>query len=65
MRPVDPDCGDKLSVKEFLDYCSYGGITPYDGTGYWGTETEYDPKANCFRPNPKPDEYRFVHWFNK
>lgn len=37
---------------------------PFDGTGYYGNGTHYDPNSDVFWEDPEP-EVKHVVWFNK
>jgi len=64
MEPIpDSNEGDFLTKNEFQGYLDMGVITPYDGSGYWATESGFSCAHNCF--GPCPDWATHVAWFNK
>ena len=54
---------DIMSEEEWEGYVSYGVFTPSDGSGYWGTETHFSRKYDCFSKKPKGATH--VHWYNE
>ncbi|NJL70805.1 MAG: hypothetical protein HC888_03950 [Candidatus Competibacteraceae bacterium] len=58
-----PDYGDLFPIDEWKEAVKNGSFIPYDGTGYYATETEMDIDTDSFEPPPKWATH--VAWFNK
>lgn len=57
------DFADVMTKEEWEEQVSYGVFVPYDGNGYWGTETHFSRKVHCWQEAPEGATH--VHWFNK
>jgi len=64
--PVKDDCGDLMTVAEFIENCECGGFTDYDGFGY----PVKDGKTASFVVKPSqrediPADATHIIWYNR
>ena len=52
-----------FEAKDWHLSVAVGAFLPYDGTGYWGTETHYDRNTSAFKSQPVDATH--VHWYNR
>jgi hypothetical protein len=57
---LDKEC--LMSAEEFAEHEDSGGITDYDGHGYWATDKKVS-KVDCFCA--KPEWATHVCWYNR
>lgn len=62
LTPHDEYC-DLFTASEFVDLNKAGAILPYDGSGYWATESGFSYDHDCFKA--KPDWATHIAWYNK
>lgn len=56
--------GDLFTIDEWNEAVGQGVFIPYDGTGYYGTDTEEFTEYPVFVTTP-PEEATHVWWYNK
>jgi len=65
---INPDCGDLISVEDYLCSVEFGAFVDYDGFGYPATEHAADPR-HCIRPSLGagciPPAATHIYWFNR
>jgi hypothetical protein len=52
-----------FTIKEFAEDVKLGCLIPYDGDGYWATETQQSHL--CVWDTPKPEWATHVAWYNR
>lgn len=52
----------RMQKYDFLQYVESGGITEWDGFGYYGTKDKVS-NIDCFERAPENMDY--VYWYNK
>ena len=57
------DYVDLIPADDWARYVACGAFLPYDGIGYWGTETHYDRNTSAFKSQPVDATH--VHWYNR
>lgn len=69
MEPLDKHDRDCLmTIKEFIEGIKCGGLTDWDGDGYFANLThKSDCAVECSLPFWNPDKTLFTHvvWYNK
>lgn len=63
LEPFDNWYTDLFPLEEWNRAIRSHAITPNDGNGYWATETKMS-MYDCFDPNPDPERFTHVVWFN-
>lgn len=59
---------DVFTLEEFKEMADMGGVSPYDGTGYYATERDgvyYETKQFDWWDGPAPTNATHVAWYNK
>ncbi|MNC32716.1 hypothetical protein D3C75_810800 [compost metagenome] len=60
---------DVMTLKEFSDCVKCGGFIPYDGDGYFGTETHFSFDSYVWNEKGRiaetPEGATHVHWYNR
>jgi len=64
MKPI-PDYADMFVLDDWRSAVKESSFIPYDGSGYYATETEMDPKSDVWDGTPAPEWATHVAWFNK
>ena len=62
----DLDC--RITIEEFIDWCSSGYTCDSDGTGYYGTETQVSDiyaKPSHFYKKWNRTDFTHIYWYNK
>lgn len=59
-----PDCGDLISMAEWLANVECAAFVPYDGSGHWATQDGMDQSSDVWSSQP-PEWATHVMWFNK
>lgn len=63
LEPI-PDYGDVLTAVQWQEARSAGWLIRSDGSGNWATLHGMS-RHDCFDPNPEPQRFTHVVWFNK
>ncbi len=71
LEPIDPDCGDLMTIKAFLKNVETGMFIDYDGYGNWATKTHIlsnkivTPSDFSKRKAIPPKGATHVLWYNR
>lgn len=69
MKPIDSDCGDVMTIPEFVKAVEDGCFIDYDGFGEYATATEVSDimvhPSDILAGEKPPAEYTHVVWYNR
>ena len=56
---------DVMTIAEFNECEKSGAFIPYDGDGYFGTETHFSFDEYVWNAESIPEGATHVHWYNR